>query len=342
MNVQFPGLGIELEVDRVAFTIGGISIYWYAIIIMTGLVLAVLYAFRRSKYFGIKNDPMFDVILIGFVCSIICARLYYVIFSDRKYDNLWDIINLRDGGIAIYGAVIGAFASGALASKWRKIRVMAMFDIAAIAFLIGQGIGRWGNFMNQEAFGCATDLPWGMLSENTLRVVPDSPVHPCFLYESLWCFAGLAILHFLSKKCYKFYGQYFLLYLLWYGLGRVWIEGLRTDSLWLVPDVIRVSQLIALLSLGTIPLLVLGFKGKLFTARLVDEDGNAVNAMLDGEIGEEQPQDKKPGAAAGVIAAATAALNTVLAKIKGEKDDSGEENTSEAAENNENESNQED
>ena len=341
MNVSFPGLGIELEIDRVAFSVGGFSIYWYAIIIMTGLVLAVLYAFKRSDFFGIKKDPMFDVILVGFVCSIICARLYYVIFSERRYDNLWDIINLRDGGIAIYGAVIGAFGSGALASRWRKIRIMAMFDTAAIAFLIGQGVGRWGNFMNQEAFGCGTDLPWGMISENTMKVVPDSPVHPCFLYESLWCFAGLAILHFLSKKCYKFYGQYFLLYLLWYGLGRVWIEGLRTDSLWLVPDVIRVSQLVALLSLGTIPLLVLGFKGKLFAQRLTDENGNAVNAMLPGY--EEKPaEEKKPGAAAAIVAAASAALTSVIAKIKGKETDSGEENSSETAENNDNESNQED
>ncbi|MBE6758801.1 MAG: prolipoprotein diacylglyceryl transferase [Ruminococcaceae bacterium] len=341
MNVQFPGLGIEMEIDRVAISIGGFSIYWYAVIIMSGLLLAVWYAFRRAEFFGIKKDPMFDVVLIGFVCSIICARIYYVVFSDRSYNSFWEIINLRDGGIAIYGAVIGAFVSGALASKWRKIRVMAMFDVAAIAFLIGQGIGRWGNFMNQEAFGCATDLPWGMLSENTMKVVPDSPVHPCFLYESLWCFAGLAMLHFLSKKCYKFYGQYFLLYLLWYGLGRVWIEGLRTDSLWLVPDVIRVSQLVALLSLATVPLLVLGFRGKLFTQRLTDENGNAINAMLVDASDEKQTDGKKPGA--GVLAAASAALTSVMAKLKGDKKaDPGEEETSEAAENNENESNQED
>lgn len=279
MTVQFPGLGIELDIDRVAFSIGGISIYWYAIIIMSGFALAVLYAFRRSKYFGIEKDPMFDVVLIGFVCSIIGARLYYVIFSGRSYDSLLDVINLRDGGLAIYGAVICAFVSGYISCRWRRIRPMAMFDIAGIGFLIGQGIGRWGNFMNQEAFGGATSLPWGMLSENTMKVVPDSPVHPCFLYESLWCLTGLVILHFLSKKWYKFYGQYFLLYLLWYGLGRSWIEGLRTDSLWLVPDVIRVSQMVAVLSLLTIPLLILGLQGKLFVQRQTDADGNAINAM---------------------------------------------------------------
>jgi len=285
MNVQFPGLGLEFDIERVAFSIGSIDIYWYAVIILTGFSLAVLYAFRRAKFFGIEKDPMFDVVLIGFVCAIIGARLYYVIFSGRKYDSIIDVFNIRDGGLAIYGAVICAFLSGILTCMWRRIRVMAMFDIAGIGFLIGQSIGRWGNFMNQEAFGDATDLPWGMLSENTMKVVPGSPVHPCFLYESLWCAAGLLMLHLLSKKFYKFYGQFFLLYLLWYGLGRAWIEGLRTDSLWLIPDVIRVSQLLAVLSLLTIPLLVMGFRGKLFTQRITDENGNAINAMVTASAG---------------------------------------------------------
>ncbi len=321
MNVQFPGLGLEFEIDRVAFSIGNFSVYWYAVIIVTGLVLAVLYAFRRADFFGIKKDPMFDVVLVGLVCSMIGARAYYVIFSWQDYDSFWDMINIRDGGIAIYGAVIGAFLSGALACKWRKIRIGAMFDVAAIGFLIGQGVGRWGNFMNQEAFGDATDLPWGMLSENTMRVVPDSPVHPCFLYESLWCFAGLIILHVLSKKWYKFYGQYFLLYLLWYGMGRVWIEGLRTDSLWLIPDVIRVSQLVAGLSLVTIPLIILGLKGKLFTPRLTDENGNAINAMLE-QPEESEPDEKaekknKPFAA--ISGAVTSAFAAVAEKIRTDK-----------------------
>lgn len=306
MNVQFPGLGLEFEIDRVAFSIGGISIYWYAIIILSGFMLAVLYAYKRSKFFGIEKDPMFDVVLIGFACAIVGARAYYVIFSGREYDSFIDVINLRDGGLAIYGAVICAFVSGLLTCRWRKIRPLAMFDVAGIGFLIGQGIGRWGNFMNQEAFGGPTDLPWGMLSANTMKVVPDSPVHPCFLYESLWCLAGLAMLHFLSKKCYKFYGQYFLLYLLWYGLGRGWIEGLRTDSLWLIPDVIRVSQLLAILSLSTIPLLVLGFRGKLFVQRITDENGNALNAMVKETV--------QPGA---VAAAAAAAARAAVAAAEG-------------------------
>jgi len=323
MNVQFPGLGLEFEIDRVAFSIGNFSVYWYAVIILSGLVLAVIYANKRADYFGIRRDPMFDVVLVCFVCAMIGARLYYVVFSGQKYDSFIDIINIRDGGLAIYGAVICAFLSGIIACRWRKIRTMAMFDIAAIGFLIGQGIGRWGNFTNQEAFGDATDLPWGMLSENTMKVVPDSPVHPCFLYESLWCFAGLLILHFVSKKCYKFYGQFFLMYLLWYGMGRFWIEGLRTDSLWLIPDVIRVSQLVALLSLAAIPLLVLGFRGKLFTARLTDENGNAVNAMLC-EAPAEEETEKKP-----VMEKITAFFASVKAGMTGNKENSaGEESLS--------------
>lgn len=283
MEVEFPGLGIELTVHRVALTIGDFKVYWYAVIILVGFILAALYAFKRAKKFGIKTDPMIDVVIIGFICAIVGARLYYVLFSlgERSYSSFWEVINIRDGGLAIYGAVIGAFVSGVITCRWRKIDPLAMFDLAGMGFLIGQCLGRWGNFANQEAFGSATDMPWGMLSANTMAKVPDSPVHPCFLYESLWCLAGFIMLHYISKRFYKFYGQLFLLYLLWYGLGRVWIEGLRTDSLYLIPGVIRVSQLIAGLSLITVPLLVLGFKGKLFRARVVDENGCATNAMFD-------------------------------------------------------------
>ena len=268
MEVRFPGLGLDFEINNVAFSIFGFDIYWYALIIVTGLVLAVLYAMRRSERFGLDRDDMLDVIIVGFICSIIGARLYYIIFYDHKFDSFWDAVNLRDGGIAIYGAVIGAFLGGGLMCRKKKMSAPAMFDAAGLGFLIGQGIGRWGNFANQEAFGTPTDLPWGMQSANTGNV----PVHPCFLYESLWCLIGFAVLHFLSKKWYKFRGQYFLLYLLWYGLGRAWIEGLRTDSLWLVPGVIRVSQLLAVLCVVvTIPLLVLGLKGRIPAFKPVEE-----------------------------------------------------------------------
>ena len=270
MEVSFPKLGLEFDINRVAFTIFGLDIYWYALLIMTGFLLAVLYAWRSTKNFDVKMDPLIDVVLVGLFCGIIGARIYYVIFRLNSYNSLWEMINIRDGGLAIYGGVILAFVSGLIMCKYvEKIEILPIFDIAAVGFLIGQGIGRWGNFMNQEAFGSQTNLPWGMYSANTYyfemvggvsQKVGPTTVHPCFLYESIWCLAGFVLLHFISRRYYKFKGQMFLSYLVWYGLGRAWIEGLRTDSLWLVDNVIKVSQLLAIicvLAAGT--LLYLGW-----------------------------------------------------------------------------------
>lgn len=270
MEVSFPKLGLEFDINRVAFTIFGLDIYWYALLIMTGFLLAVLYAWRSTKNFDVKMDPLIDVVLVGLFCGIIGARIYYVIFRLNSYNSLWEMINIRDGGLAIYGGVILAFVSGLLMCKYvEKIEILPIFDIAAVGFLIGQGIGRWGNFMNQEAFGSQTNLPWGMYSANTYyyemvdgvsQKVGPTTVHPCFLYESIWCLTGFVLLHFISRRYYKFKGQMFLSYLVWYGLGRAWIEGLRTDSLWLVDNVIKVSQLLAIicvLAAGT--LLYLGW-----------------------------------------------------------------------------------
>lgn len=264
-------MGIDLTVDRVAFSIFGMDIYWYAVIIMTGFVLAVVYAFYNAKRFNVKIDPLIDTVIVGLICGIIGARAYYVIFRLDIYESFWDMINIRDGGLAIYGGIIAAFLSGVIMCKIRKVDVMSVFDVAGIGFLIGQGIGRWGNFMNQEAFGRMTDLPWGMYSENTYyteivdgvtKFVGPTTVHPCFLYESIWCLWGVVILHFISKYYYKFQGQMFLCYLMWYGLGRAWIEGLRTDSLWLVENVIKVSQALAIACvLVSAVLLFIGFKG---------------------------------------------------------------------------------
>ena len=257
MEVSFPKLGLEFDINRVAFSLFGLDIYWYAVLIMTGFILAVLYAWRSVKTFDVRMDPLIDVVLVGLFCGILGARMYYVLFRLDSYNSLWDMINIRDGGLAIYGGVILAFVSGLIMCKYvEKIEILPVFDIAAIGFLIGQGIGRWGNFMNQEAFGSQTNLPWGMYSANTYyytmadglsQKVGPTTVHPCFLYESIWCLTGFVLLHIVSRKYYKFKGQIFLSYLVWYGLGRAWIEGLRTDSLWLVDDVIKVSQLLAII-----------------------------------------------------------------------------------------------
>ena len=212
--VQFPGLGLSFELNRVAFSIGGFSIYWYGVCIAFGICLALVFAFRHSIEFGVDPDSMVDVILIGIVLGIVSARAYYVAMAPFKYESIWEMIAIRDGGLAIYGGIIGGFVFGGLACKWRGVPVLPMFDLTAMGFLLGQGCGRWGNFFNQEAFGCNTTLPWGMFSEATedylmgstvtvpkgVTIDPTMPVHPTFLYESIWCFVGLALLAAYIKK----------------------------------------------------------------------------------------------------------------------------------------------
>lgn len=257
--VQFPGLGLSFEINRVALSIGGFNIYWYGVCIAFGICLALVFAFRHSIEFGVDPDSMVDVILIGIVLGIVSARAYYVAMAPFKYESIWEMIAIRDGGLAIYGGIIGGFLFGGLACKRRGVPVLPMFDLTAMGFLLGQGCGRWGNFFNQEAFGCNTTLPWGMFSEATedylmgstvtvpkgVTIDPSMPVHPTFLYESIWCFVGLALLAAYIKKR-KFNGDIALRYLVWYGAGRFWIEALRTDSLLLVPSLgLRASQLVA-------------------------------------------------------------------------------------------------
>ena len=236
--------GITFNIDRVAFTIpigNGYPIYWYAIIIVAGLLLAMAYGFKRAPKFGIDKDAMFDVVLYSFIGAIIGARAYYLIFDGKPLTSVKEIFALRDGGLAIYGGVIAAFVVGFILCKIKKVNVLAMFDIAALGFLIGQGIGRWGNFVNQEAYGTLTESIFGMTGSRIGKL----PVHPCFLYESFFCLLGFVILHFISRKR-QFDGQIISLYMIWYGVVRFFIEGLRTDSLYI--GVLRVSQIVAFLS----------------------------------------------------------------------------------------------
>lgn len=260
--VEFPGLGISFEMSRVAFTIFGFPVFWYGIIIGFGLLLAVAFGFRQAPRYGIDTDRMIDVVLVGFIAAILGGRLFYVLFSDMEITSFWQLFDLRGGGIAIYGAIIGAFVGGGLTAKWRKVPVLPMLDLGGMGFLIGQSIGRWGNFVNQEAFGTNTALPWGMKSAATTRyltmmqpelaaqgvtVNPALPVHPTFLYESLWCAVGFLLI-FLYSKRRKFNGELILMYVVWYGTGRFFIEGLRTDSLMTLGGNMRVSQALAALS----------------------------------------------------------------------------------------------
>lgn len=264
-NVSFPGLGLEFTINPVAFQIGDYKIYWYGIIIALGMVLAMLYAFKTAERFEINKDKLFNCVIVGLIFGVIGARLYYVIFEwDRYAGNFLKIIQIHDGGLAIYGGIIGALVSGCIVAKLQKQSILNILDLVGLGFLIGQGIGRWGNFMNQEAFGTPTDLPWRMVSENTGGI----GVHPCFLYESIWCLLGFVILHFVSKKFYKYHGQIFFMYMVWYGFERMIVEGLRTDSLYMHFSIFgytpRVSQVLsfAIMVLGIILLAVFGLKLK--------------------------------------------------------------------------------
>lgn len=266
-RVYFPNFGKGdnifkegIDIDRVLFTVPGTNfkIYWYGFLITIGILLAMIYGFRRMKTVGIDPDRATDSVIGGLIGAIFGARFYYIIFNTEgmKFSEFFDI---RDGGLAIYGGLIGAIIVGGIIAKVRKLKLTALLDVVAPCFLIGQCIGRWGNFFNQEAFGCNTTLPWGMFSEATedylmgstvtvpkgVTIDPAMPVHPTFLYESIWCFVGLALLAAYIKKR-KFNGDIALRYLVWYGAGRFWIESLRTDSLLLVPSLgLRASQLVA-------------------------------------------------------------------------------------------------
>lgn len=256
MTVSFPKLGIDLAVNRIAFYFSGIPVYWYGVIISLALISGVFVASFAAKKLGESTDIPLDLAIYCGPVAVVFARLYYVIFNFSYYlHNPSEILNLRGGGIAIYGAVIGAVFAAFVYCRVKKLNTLSVFDIGAVGLICGQMIGRWGNFFNQEAFGTNTRLPWGMISESTvsylrelqnsgLNINPDLPVHPTFLYESLWSLAVLITLFIIVKhRTYK--GQIFFAYTSLYGVGRFFIEGLRTDSLMLGP--IRVSQGLALI-----------------------------------------------------------------------------------------------
>ena len=241
--IGFPKLGIyDLSIDRVAIKgiFGtGVNIYWYAIIITVGMILALSFCMWRAKDFGLKSDNIIDVALWGVPLALIGARVYYILMRLDRFDSFWDMINFRNGGLAIYGGIIAAFLTGLVLCKIKKINVLALFDCASLGFFIGQLIGRWGNFMNAEAHGGQTSLPWGMTINDSV------PYHPTFLYESLWNLVGFLLAFLLIRKIRKADGEVFFFYMAWYGLGRAMIEQLRTDSLYLF-GVIRVSQLLGI------------------------------------------------------------------------------------------------
>ena len=246
--ISFPGLGIEINPPE-GFSIGPLNIQFYGIIIAVGLLLAVIYGLKRGAQFGLKEDDILDGVLWIVPFAIICTRAYYCIFSWEEFaDNPIRVLYIWEGGLAIYGGVIGAALGVTVFCLIKKIRLASVLDLVALGFLIGQSIGRWGNFFNREAFGVETEsfLRMGlMLSESGDTVSQMHYYHPTFLYESLWNITGFVILHFLSKKR-QYDGQIALGYAAWYGLGRTLIEGMRTDSLYW--GQFRVSQLLAAVS----------------------------------------------------------------------------------------------
>ena len=282
--VYFKGIerGFEVPSTLADFSIFGIdvNIKFYGAIIAFGFLLAVLFGGRMAYKWKMSLDKMVDVLIYGTIFAIIGARLYYV-FSKWDYygAHLSEIPQIWEGGLAIYGGIIGGLVAAYFVCKIRKMNYWNLLDIATMSLLIGQGIGRWGNFTNQEAFGVNTDLPWGMWSEKVAEditrnqalyaekgfsVDPNLPVHPTFLYESIWCLLGFFVLYLICCKARKFSGQVALCYGIWYGIERTVVEGLRTDSLYIAGTTIRVSQALsaALVVVCTALLIVLLIKNK--------------------------------------------------------------------------------
>lgn len=246
-QIAFPGFGIgEFSVDSVAFMIGNIDIAWYAIIIALGMVAAIAYVIFKTKKIGLTADDIIDYALFTIPIGVVGARLYYVFSKPENFNSLRDVFNLRSGGLAIYGGIIAGAITVYVVSRVKKIPFLALADCAAPAVILAQAIGRFGNFMNGEAFGAETDIFCRMQLMNSLTGYKTVCVHPTFLYESLWNIIGFTLINVFYKKK-KYDGQWFLITFGWYGLGRMFIEGLRSDSLYasIFGINFRISQVLA-------------------------------------------------------------------------------------------------
>lgn len=264
--VTFTGLSHIFNVSSVfcQFTVFGreFIIHWYGVIIAFGFACAAVYGGRIAYTWRMSINKMLDVLVYGTLGGIIGARLYYVIFKWDYYSQFpSEIIKIWHGGLGIYGGLIAGILAAYITCKAEKLNFVNLLDLAGMSFLIGQGIGRWGNFANQEAFGTNTTAPWGMYSSKVayyltthqaefaaegITVDPSKPVHPTFLYESLWCLLGFLLLYFICKKHRRFQGELFLIYCIWYGCGRAVIEGFRTDSLYIPGTTLRISQVLSM------------------------------------------------------------------------------------------------
>ncbi|MBO4321632.1 MAG: prolipoprotein diacylglyceryl transferase [Clostridia bacterium] len=246
--ISFPGLGIdEFSLNRVAFSVGRLEVRWYGIIIVLGIITAFLYAHMRSKEFGVSFDDLLDVALYTVIAGIVGARIYYVLSKLDSYTNFWDVFKIWEGGIAIYGAIIGGGLALFIVSRIKKLDIPSMFDAVAPGVMIAQAIGRWGNFFNGEAYGVtpseSSPLYFLRMTVRHENWGSEYLAQPCFLYESIWNLLGFVLINFFYKKK-RFNGQIFLEYLIWYGFGRFFIESQRTDSLYIGATDVRKSMLV--------------------------------------------------------------------------------------------------
>lgn len=251
--IAFPGLGLEFEISRVAFTVLGRPIYWYALCILAGVLGGLIFVVLTCKKRGVEPDHVYDICFWGLISAVICARIYYCIFDWESVGGFWGIFKIWEGGIAIYGAIIGAILSTAIYCKVKKLNWKNVFDVCCPGLFIGQIIGRWGNFFNAEVYGMETDSILRM----SINGMPG--VHPLFLYEGIWNLIGLILLVSLRHKK-KMDGQVFCFYIFWYSLGRLFLEGMRQSEyiLYLIPNVLGISQVVAVIGI------IIGASGKVY------------------------------------------------------------------------------
>ena len=258
-TIAFPGLGLSFTVNRIAFTVFSKPVFWYAICILSGFLLGFLFVSLTAKKQGINPDHIFDIAFWGLISAIVCARIYYCIFDWDSIGGFWGIFKIWEGGIAIYGAIIGAILSTAIYCKVKKLSTLKLFDACCPGLFIGQIIGRWGNFFNAEVYGRETD------SLLRMTINGGAGVHPLFLYEGIWNLIGLALL-LLFKHRKKTDGQVFCFYIFRYSLGRLFLEGMRQSEyiLYLIPNVLGISQVVAVVGIiaGIAGKIYLGIKAK--------------------------------------------------------------------------------
>lgn len=315
-TIAFPGPGLSFEINRVAFTVLGRPIYWYALCILTGLLLGMMFVLATSKKRGVEPDHVFDICFWGIISSIVCARIYYCIFDWESIGGFSGIFKIWEGGIAIYGAIIGAILSTAIYCKIKKLNWKNVFDVCCPGLFIGQIIGRWGNFFNAEVYGKETSSFFRM------TINGGDGVHPLFLYESIWNLIGLLLLiAFRHKK--KADGQVFCFYIFWYSLGRLFLEGMRQSEyiLYLIPNTLGISQVVAAIGI------IVGAAGKVYLGVKAKKQ-----AAMKVELKEESKEAEKAETEEIAIKVEEAAKTDEIAEVEAIKETAAEEATETAVE----------